>query len=105
MLLNANKRYGRICCSVCYSYSSLRKSSILSRLCLTCSPNIFKILGFDVFTAVVMKINNFCDIMPCSPLKVKNVSEEYYASIFRVEKHTAIYQHESRILIKNVEVY
>jgi hypothetical protein len=43
-------------------------------------------VGFEVLTAVVMQITLFWDIMPCSPLKVTNVSEEHIASIFRIEK-------------------
>jgi hypothetical protein len=42
-------------------------------------------MGFEVFTAVVMKSINFWDIKPCSLLST-DVSEEHIASIFRVEK-------------------
>jgi hypothetical protein len=30
----------------------------------------FVIVGFEVLTAVVMKTPIFCDIIPCSPVKV-----------------------------------
>jgi hypothetical protein len=40
-------------------------------------------LKFVVLTAVVINSTTFCDIMPCSPLKVNDVSEEHIASIFR----------------------
>jgi hypothetical protein len=43
-------------------------------------------VGFEVLTVVVMKSTIFWDIMPCSPLKSTDVSEEHIASIFRVEE-------------------
>jgi hypothetical protein len=42
-------------------------------------------VGSEVLTAVVMKSTIFWDITLCSPLST-DVSEEYIASIFRVEK-------------------
>jgi hypothetical protein len=55
---------------------------------LYCSPSIIKVIsvGFEVLTEVVLKSIIFWDIMPCSPLRVNDVSEEHIASIFRVEK-------------------
>jgi hypothetical protein len=42
-------------------------------------------MGFEVLTAVVMKISTFWDIKLRGPLTVDRVSEEHAASIFRVE--------------------
>jgi hypothetical protein len=36
----------------------------------TLRPNTFKLVGFEVLTAVVMKSTIFWDITPCSPLRV-----------------------------------
>jgi hypothetical protein len=33
-------------------------------------PELLTFIGFDALTAVLMKNNIFCDITPCSPLKV-----------------------------------
>jgi hypothetical protein len=43
-------------------------------------------LGFELLAAVVMKTYIFWDITACSPLKSTDVSEEYVASIFKVEE-------------------
>jgi hypothetical protein len=48
--------------------------------------NIYGHVGFEVFTAVVMKSIIFWDITPCSPLSVNRRLEEHIASIFRVEE-------------------
>jgi hypothetical protein len=51
------------------------------------SLNIYSVMkGFEVLTAVVMKSTIFSDVMPCSLLRVTDVSEEHIASIFRVNK-------------------
>jgi hypothetical protein len=42
-------------------------------------------IGSEVLTAVAMKSSSFGDITPCSLLK-GDVSEEYVASMFRVEE-------------------
>jgi hypothetical protein len=47
--------------------------------------NFYFLVGFEVFTAVVMKSTTFWDITPCSPVST-DVSEDHIASIFRVEK-------------------
>jgi hypothetical protein len=39
----------------------------------------------EVLTAVVMKSTVFWDIMPCSPLEVKDVWDEHIASTFWVK--------------------
>jgi hypothetical protein len=41
---------------------------------------------FEALIAVVVKSPIFCDITPCSPLKVNRRSKEHVASIFRVEE-------------------
>jgi hypothetical protein len=41
---------------------------------------------FEVLTTVNMKSSIFWDIMPCSPAKSTDVSEEHTASIFRVKQ-------------------
>jgi hypothetical protein len=46
--------------------------------------NIKMNVVFEVLTAVFMKSSILCDIIPCS-LKAVNISEEYAASIFRIE--------------------
>jgi hypothetical protein len=38
--------------------------------CLRLFQIVNRIIGFEVLTAVVMKSSIFCDITPCSPLKV-----------------------------------
>jgi hypothetical protein len=43
-------------------------------------------VGLEVLTAVVTKCSLFWDRMPCSRLKVNDVSEEHEASILRIEK-------------------
>jgi hypothetical protein len=43
-------------------------------------------VGFEVLTAVVMKSSIFWDIMPRSPLKVNDASEEHVASIVKIEE-------------------
>jgi hypothetical protein len=43
--------------------------------------NSEKNIGFEVITAVVMKSSIFCDITPST-----DVSEEYIASILKVEE-------------------
>jgi hypothetical protein len=48
--------------------------------------NNFRVVGSEVLTAVVMKCSVFWAIMPFSPLKVTDVSEEYFTSILRVEE-------------------
>jgi hypothetical protein len=42
--------------------------------------------GFEVLTRMGMKSSIFWDIEPCRPLKPTDVSEEYFASTFRVEE-------------------
>jgi hypothetical protein len=42
-------------------------------------------VGFLVLTVETMKCNNFRDVMPCCLEELTDVSEEYTASIFRVE--------------------
>jgi hypothetical protein len=44
-----------------------------------------KVVGFEVFTAVVMKSAISWDIMPCSPLKVNRRFGGNITSIIRVE--------------------
>jgi hypothetical protein len=44
-------------------------------------------VGFEVFTAVVMKSSTFWDVTTCTPLKSTDASVEHFASIFRVEKY------------------
>jgi hypothetical protein len=43
-------------------------------------------VGFEVFTAVVIKNYIFWDITACSPLKLIDVSEEQVTSIFTVKE-------------------
>jgi hypothetical protein len=43
-------------------------------------------LGFEVFTAVVMKSIIFWDMTPCSLVIATDVSEEHIDSIFRIEE-------------------
>jgi hypothetical protein len=47
---------------------------------------MFFFVGFEVLTAVVMKISVSWDITPYSPVKLTDISEENIASIFRVEE-------------------
>jgi hypothetical protein len=56
------------------------------------------LVGFEVFTAVVMKSINFWDITPCSPLSV-NISEEHVASIFRVEEIRSARNQQARRML------
>jgi hypothetical protein len=44
------------------------------------------VAGFDVLTAVIMKISIFWDITPCSPFKYTDISEENVACLFRAEE-------------------
>jgi hypothetical protein len=46
-------------------------------------------VGFEVFTAVVIKSTIFWDITPCSPLSVNLCFGGNVASIFRVEEITS----------------
>jgi hypothetical protein len=46
----------------------------------------FACVGFEVLTEVVMKSSVFWHITLCSLLKASDISEEYVASIFKVEK-------------------
>jgi hypothetical protein len=54
---------------------------------------------------MMMKIYVFWDITPCSPLKVSRRSEEYVASIFRVEElakqETSVKRVASRASVHN----
>jgi hypothetical protein len=44
------------------------------------------IVGFEVLTAVAMKISILWDITPCSPLKVNRSFGEHGASMFRAKE-------------------
>jgi hypothetical protein len=43
-------------------------------------------LGFEVLTAMIMKSSIFCDISPCSPLKIKRRFGGRATSFFRFEE-------------------
>jgi hypothetical protein len=43
-------------------------------------------VGFEVLTAVVMNRSIFCDVTPCSSVKVSRRIGGYVASIFGVEE-------------------
>jgi hypothetical protein len=48
--------------------------------------NKYYIVGFEVFTSVVMKSINFWDMTPCSPLSVNRRFGGTYLSVFRAEE-------------------
>jgi hypothetical protein len=57
---------------------------------------IFK-AGFEVLIAVVMKSSIFCDITPCSPIKVNRRFGEHIASIIRVKEFSQLISHKIEI--------
>jgi hypothetical protein len=53
-------------------------------------------VGFEVLTAVIMKSTDFCDITPCSPLKVNRLFGGTYRRHFHGRISRERYQRESR---------
>jgi hypothetical protein len=43
-------------------------------------------VGFEVLITVVMKSSIFWDVMPSSPLKSTDISEEHVVSVFRLKE-------------------
>jgi hypothetical protein len=54
------------------------------------NENVKSHVGYEVLTAVVVKSCVFWKIMWCSPLKVKDVSEEHFAAIFSVKEQAKL---------------
>jgi hypothetical protein len=49
-------------------------------------------VGFEVLTAPVMKTPIFCDIIPCSPVKVDRRFGGHVVSIFRLKNKPRKYR-------------
>jgi hypothetical protein len=62
------------------------QSSYSKRVVLGICRTSYTYVGFEVLTAVVMKSTIFWDTTPYSSWKLADVSEEYIASIFKVEE-------------------